>query len=288
MGACQPTWVDQERCMSQFPAEESFSGRSFHCTLILPTYNAADFIAQTVDRLRDFLGRHPDWCCLFVSDGCKAGTVEKLQPLLSAMPEQMRLEAYEKNRGKGYALRRGLNLARTPFKIFTDVDLAYDPDEALKILELLEHGADLAVVNRASPDSQFLISPRDFPNIYKRHMMSRGFNWWLRQMLPINILDTQAGLKGITAAAWDILSPHMTTNGFFFDVELLARAGAAQMKIDEIPVLVRYVDPTTVRMVSHGWSMIKDTVKLRRAMRKMKLQKPAKSVVSRPAPAGHT
>jgi dolichyl-phosphate beta-glucosyltransferase len=255
--------------------DEAFGGRSFHCTLILPTYNAAEFIDKTVQRLTAFLGDHPDWCCIFVSDGCKNGTVEKLEPHIRAMPEQMRLEAYEKNRGKGYALRRGLNLARTPYKIFTDVDLAYDPDEALKILHLLENGADLAVVNRASADSQFLISPRDFPNIYKRHIMSRGFNWWLRQMLPIHILDTQAGLKGITAAAWEILSPHMTTNGFFFDVELLARAGSAQMRIDEIPVLVRYVDPTTVRMVSHGWSMIKDTVKLRRAMRKIKLNKPA-------------
>jgi dolichyl-phosphate beta-glucosyltransferase len=277
--------------MSQFPGDESFAGRPFHCTLILPTYNAADFIGKTVDRLRDFLNEHPDWCCIFVSDGCTNGSAEALAPLLKAMPEQMRLEAYEKNRGKGYALRRGLNLARTPFKIFTDVDLAYDPDEALKILHLLENGADLAVVNRASGQSQFLISPPDFPNIYKRHLMSRGFNWWLRQMLPIQILDTQAGLKGITAAAWDILSPHMTTNGFFFDVEFLARAGAAQMKIEEIPVLVRYVDPTTVRMVSHGWSMIKDTIKLRRSMKRMKLQKPlarpAASVSSNPAPAGH-
>jgi dolichyl-phosphate beta-glucosyltransferase len=277
--------------MSQFPSDESFAGRPFHCTLILPMYNAADFIGKTVDRLRTFLEEHPDWCCLFVSDGCKNGSAEALEPLLKAMPEQMRLEAYEKNRGKGYALRRGLNLARTPFKIFTDVDLAYDPDEALKILSLLENGADLAVVNRASAQSQFLISPRDFPNIYKRHMMSRGFNWWLRQMLPISILDTQAGLKGITAAAWDVLSPHMTTNGFFFDVEFLARAGAAEMKIEEIPVLVRYVDPTTVRMVSHGWSMIKDTIKLRRSMKKMKLSKPlvrtVGAVSSNPAPAGH-
>jgi hypothetical protein len=59
----------------------------------------------------------------------------------------------------------------------------------------------------------------------------------------------------------------MTTDGFFFDVELLARAGAAQMRLDEVPVFFKYVDPTTVRMVNHGWSMIKDTLKLRRAMR---------------------
>jgi dolichyl-phosphate beta-glucosyltransferase len=253
--------------------------RQFHCTLVLPAYNAANFIEASVTKLYRFLSQHEDWCVLFVCDGCTDGTVEKLKPLIEDFEPHMRVEAYEKNRGKGYALRRGLSVADTPYKIYTDVDLAYDPEEAVKILKLLEGGADLAVVNRASADSQFLISPRDFPNIYKRHLMSRSFNWWLRRMLPISILDTQAGLKGVTAKAWDALAPTMTTDGFFFDVELLARAGAAGMRIDEAPVFFHYVDPTTVRMVNHGWKMIHDTIKLRRNMRKTR-----KPVVTRVMP----
>lgn len=239
----------------------------FRCTLVLPTYDASDFIQATVNKLIRFLAAHQDWCILFVCDGCTDDTVPKLRALTRDFAWHMRIEAYETNRGKGYALRRGLGLASTPYKIFTDCDLAYDPEESTKILKLLEGGADIAVVNRASPDSQFLVSPRDFPSIYRRHLMSRGFNWWLRRMLPITILDTQAGLKGMTAAAWERLGPEMTTDGFFVDVELLARAGAAGMRIDESPVFFHYVDPTTVRMVNHGWKMIKDTLKLRRAMR---------------------
>jgi dolichyl-phosphate beta-glucosyltransferase len=252
----------------------------FHSTLILPTYNASDFIESTVTRLFRFLSVHEDWRVLFVCDGCKDDTVPKLKSLVADYAPHMMVDAYEQNRGKGYALRRGLNLAATPYKIFIDVDLAYDPEEAIKIQALLEKGADLAVVNRANPESQYLISPKDFPNIYKRHLMSRSFNWWLRQMLPITIGDTQAGLKGITAKAWDVLSPAMTTDGFFFDVELLARAGAAGMRIDESPVFFKYYDPTTVRMVGHGWSMIKDTIRLRKNMRK-----PGKNVVTRMSPA---
>jgi len=254
--------------------------RQFHSTLVLPTYNASDFIESTVTRLFRFLSVHEDWCVLFVCDGCKDDTVPKLKSLIADYSPQMIVEAYDENRGKGYALRRGLNLAATPYKIYIDVDLAYDPEEAIKIQALLQNGADLAVVNRANPESQFLISPKDFPNIYKRHMMSRSFNWWLRQMLPITIGDTQAGLKGITAKAWDVLAPTMTTDGFFFDVELLARAGAASMRIDESPVFFKYYDPTTVRMVGHGWSMIKDTIRLRRKMRRT-----GKPIVTRLAPA---
>jgi dolichyl-phosphate beta-glucosyltransferase len=253
----------------------------YHCTLVLPTYNASDFIESTVTRLYRFLAAHEDWCAIFVCDGCSDDTVAKLRTLTEDAGLQLRVEAYDRNRGKGYALRRGLSLADTPFKVYTDCDLAYDPEESVKILHLLEAGADVAVVNRANPDSQFLISPRDFPTIYRRHLMSRSFNWWLRQMLPITIGDTQAGLKGLTAAAWERIGPAMTTDGFFFDVELLARAGAARMRIDEVPVFFKYVDPTTVRMVNHGWAMIKDTLRLRRAMRRTR--RPAMTTRAMPA-----
>ncbi len=52
------------------------------------------------------------------------------------------------------------------------------------------------------------------------------------------------------------------------------------MRIDEAPVYFSYVDPTTVRMVNHGWKMIKDTLKLRRNMKKT-----GSSAVSRVMPA---
>jgi dolichyl-phosphate beta-glucosyltransferase len=239
------------------------------CALVLPTYNAADFIGRTVERLRRFVAEHTDWRCLLVCDGCSDDTVPILDRLLADRPERLDFHAYPVNRGKGFALRTGLSLVDTPYRVYTDVDLAYDPDEAVRILELLERGADLAAVNRAHPDSCFLISPRDFPNIYKRHLMSRAFNWWLRRMLPITILDTQAGLKGITGPAWELLAGEMTSDGFFFDVELLARAGFHGLRLAETPVTFRYFDPTTVRMVRHGTRMIRETLRLRGELRRL-------------------
>ena len=238
----------------------------FRSTLVLPTYNAMAFIDGTIVRLRRFVAEHPDWRVLFVCDGCTDGTAEHIAELIREDGPAICVESYERNRGKGYALRLGLSKVNTPFRVFTDADLAYDPDEALKIVAVLEGGADVAVVNRASPESCFLISPRDFPNIYRRHIMSRSFNWWLRKVLPIKILDTQAGLKGVTAAAWQIVGPRMTHDGFFFDVELLARAQVEGLVLRETPIVFRYADPTTVRMVKHGGQMFFDTLRLRRKL----------------------
>jgi dolichyl-phosphate beta-glucosyltransferase len=238
------------------------------CTLVLPTYNASAFIDRTVARLATFLDHNPDFAILFVCDGCSDDTAAKLRALLPPLGPRAQLHAYDANRGKGYALRTGLSLAETPYLIFTDVDLAYEPDDALQLLATLKAGADMVVVNRASPESTFLISPRDFSNIYKRHLMSRAFNRWLRMMLPIRILDTQAGFKGMTAAAWHRIAPRLKVDGFFFDTELLSHAGALQLDVRETPAHFRYLDPTTVKMVRHGWSMLWDTIRLRRRLRK--------------------
>lgn len=241
-----------------------------HTTLVLPTYNAADFIADTVARLRRFVAEHPGWRCLFVLDGCRDDTAARLEALLAGAGPDLTAHVYTVNRGKGHALRTGLDIAAgwTPYLVYTDVDLAYDPDEAVKVQARLVEGADLAVVNRADPASRFWISPTDFPTLYKRHLMSRSFNWLVRQLLPITIGDTQAGLKGITSAAWRRLAPRMTTDGFFFDVEFLARAGAEGLRAAETPVVFRYVAPTTVRMVKHATSMFFDVLRLRKQLKR--------------------
>jgi dolichyl-phosphate beta-glucosyltransferase len=232
------------------------------CTLVIPTYNAWSFNGKSVQRLRTFLEAQPEFRVLFVCDGCSDDTAAQLESLTKDHA-RMSVLSYAKNRGKGYAVKHGMWRAATPYRIFTDADLAYAPEEAVKVLALLKSGADMVVVNRAHPDSRYLISPMDFPNIYKRHRMSRAFNAFLRMMLPIKVLDTQAGLKGFTAAAWNKIGPNILTNGFFLDVEMLAYAGAAKLNIKETPIYFEYVDPTTVRMVKHGGSMIVDTIKLR-------------------------
>ena len=236
-------------------------------TLVLPTYNAAAFIAATVVRISGFLEAHPDWRALFVLDGCTDDTAGILAEAAIGAP-RLDVRIHETNRGKGHAIRTGFDAARTPFLAFTDVDLAYDPEDAVRLVALLREGADVAVANRASPASRYWVSPGDFPSLYRRHLLSRLYNAWVRTVLPIAVRDTQAGLKAVTATAWRRLGPTLAVDGFAFDVALLARASQAGLRVVEASVSFRYVDPTTVVMVRHGWHMVFAVLRLRRAMRR--------------------
>jgi hypothetical protein len=165
-------------------------------------------------------------------------------------------------------VRAGFDAATTPYLAFTDVDLAYDLEDARRLVALLQNGADIAVANRASPDSRHWVSPRDFPSLYRRHLLSRIYNAWARAMLPIAVDDIQAGLKAATRVAWTRLSPTLTVDDFAFDAELLAQACQSGLRVVETPVSFRYVDPTTVAMVRHGWRMFFAVYRIRRALRR--------------------
>jgi dolichyl-phosphate beta-glucosyltransferase len=253
-------------------------------TLVLPTFNAATIITRTVEELRHFVARHPDWRVLFVCDGCTDATPGLLVGACAGIPE-LDVKVFEENRGKGHAVRSGFDASATPHLVFTDVDLAYDPEDAYRMVALLREGADLVVANRTDPDSRYWISPRDFPSLYRRHLMSRTYNAWVRFMLPIRVRDTQAGLKALTQAAWRGLAPVLTVNGFAFDVELLARAGQFGLRIIETPVSFRYVDPTTVTMLRHGWQMLFAVARLRRALRRRARPAGSPTVTNRSARA---
>ena len=57
------------------------------------------------------------------------------------------------------------------------------------------------VASRVHPESRYVIGPSFFRYLYTRHMSGRFFNWLVRVLLLPGISDTQAGLKGFSAAA---------------------------------------------------------------------------------------
>src|SRR2546427_7531019 len=103
-----------------------------------------------------------------------------------------------------------------------------------------------------------------FRSLYTRHVMSRVFNRVVRLVLLPGILDTQAGLKGFTARAAELIFPRLTIAGFGFDVELLYIAKQHGLTVAQAAVHYRYDDePSTVRFAADAVEMLEDLVKIR-------------------------
>jgi dolichyl-phosphate beta-glucosyltransferase len=233
-------------------------------SLIIPSYNSAAFIGDTLANASAYLEQRGESYELIVVDD---GSADGSAPLLSEVAARncsMRLISNGANHGKGHAVRAGVLQSRGERVLFTDADLAYPLTELDKIVRALDAGADVAIADRTSPDSLYHMSPAFFSYLYTRHVLSRVFNLMVRGWLGIAVRDCQAGLKGFRRAAADIVFRRQRLDGFAFDAELLYIASRFNLKVRQVPVEFRYFsEPSTVDFLRDSILALRDLALVR-------------------------
>jgi dolichyl-phosphate beta-glucosyltransferase len=239
-------------------------------SLVFPTYNPGEILDRTWAGVEHFLHHAPgNWEVLFVCDGCTDGSPERLRALSRSEAHQVRVLSYAPNRGKGFAVRHGLQAARGQWRLFTDVDLAYGFDDVLRVVEALQNGSDVVIGSRTHPESQLTLPTRLQGYVYRRHLQSLIFSALVRRLLPLSQCDTQAGLKGLSAAAAEKVLPLLTCSGFGFDCELLTACVCHGLAIREVPVRVHYEDRiSTTNWITMG-RMLREIWQVRRTWRQL-------------------
>jgi dolichyl-phosphate beta-glucosyltransferase len=241
-------------------------------SLVLPTYNPGSKIESTWHAVRGFVRSRPEpWEVLFVLDGCTDGTAERLDRLAETDADpRVKVLSYPANRGKGYAVRTGLLAARGSVRMFTDVDLAYDFDDILSVAERVNTTTPAVIASRNHPDSLLLIPDRMLWYAFRRKLQSVAFHAATRGLLGLRHPDTQAGLKGFTAAVVERLVPHLSCDGFGFDCELLLACRRAGVPVAEQPVRVKYEEGTTTSTFT-GLRMLRELWGIRRRWKRKTL-----------------
>lgn len=234
-------------------------------SLVFPTYNPGPTLDRTWKELALFLSTAPGrWEAIFVCDGCTDGTSDRLRALAGEARYPVRIVSYAPNRGKGHAVRQGLLAAHGAWRIFTDVDLAYSFEDILRLASALHAGAEVAIASRTHPESQLVLPSRLQGYVYRRHLQSLAFSALVRALLPITQKDTQAGLKGMTAAAALRIAPLLTCAGFGIDCELLTACARLGVSVVEVPVCVRYEDRTSTTNARSIGRMLAELWRIRR------------------------
>ena len=232
--------------------------------LVISVYHCAGRLEPTVGKLDAFMRDAPMACELVLVDDC--GTDPRAAALARRFAERpgVRLVRNDRNRGKGYSVRRGMIEAAGRWRVFTDADLAYPLAEVWNIVGRLRDGADVAIANRVLGASEYVLSASFLRYLYTRHLMSRAFNRLVRLTLLPGISDTQAGLKGYSARAADAVFPLVHIAGFGFDLECLYVARQLGFQVEQVPVKFRYDDePSTVRLLHDAATMTADLARIR-------------------------
>ena len=214
-------------------------------TVVVPAYQEGSTIAHALERMRevfDTLDRTYE--VLLVSDGNTDGTETAAK---SVDFPQLEVFHYAPNRGKGYALRFGFERARADIVAFIDGDLDIHPSCVLALLAQLEAtDADAVIGSKVHPDSEVV-----YPMF--RRFQSRVFRTFIRSLFRLDVTDTQTGCKVFRRQVLDTCLPHVQSDGFAFDLELLVLANDAGYRVTEGPIALDYQfsSSTGIHAVGH-------------------------------------
>jgi glycosyltransferase involved in cell wall biosynthesis len=208
-------------------------------SIIMPVYNEVDTIAEIVRRVRAVelvvpVGFGPEDGAIvefqreivIVDDGSTDGTRERLHALRDDVDTI--IVFHERNRGKGAAVRTGLQHASGDVMLIQDADLEYDPREYPALLQPIVEERSKVVYG-----SRFRGGPTKA--MFFWHMVGNRFVTLMTNLLYNTILsDMETCYKVFTREVADQIDLKAPRWGF--DPEITAQILKRGYRIYEVPI----------------------------------------------------
>lgn len=230
-------------------------------SLVLPTYKKEDEVIEQLDRLYGYLTRkNSNFELIFVVDGYIDNTKDILKRYIKENSlRKAKVIGYEKNRGKGYAIRYGMKEASGDVIGFIDAD----NDIQLRTLNY--------AINAIKKDDVFAVIPSKLDknsNVelsLKRKILSFSLieinRVFLR--LPKNVYDVGCGLKLFKKDIIKKILPVLSVDGFAIDSDILNELGKFNIGVEVIPFfLSKNRSDSTSTNLKAELGMVKDILRL--------------------------
>jgi len=202
-------------------------------SLVVPAYKQEKTIVEDVQNLDKVLFSFPyNHEIIVVVDGFLDKTYEKVKAIES---NTIKVIGYEKNQGKGHAVKLGVEEARGDIIGFIDAGMDLDPSEISVALDLMDwNNADIIIGSKLHPESKV-----NYP--LSRKILSWGYRTLNHILFGFSVKDTQVGFKFFKKkVAKDVFS-RIIIKRFAFDVEVLAAAQKlGYTRIYESPIKLNF------------------------------------------------
>ena len=201
-------------------------------SVILPCYNEAQILRQTVKVLKSVLNQTSyHYEIIIAEDASTDGTDTIARQLAEGSEEIVWLHRNERI-GRGSAVANAIKKARGRVVGFLDTDLEAPALYILPLVLAIEEGADIAIGVR------FIhLGWRDYIFKMDKILTHYGYLWLIRLLLQIPLQDTETGFKFFNKERILPVLDEIKDQHWFWDTEVMVRPYFKGYRIKEIPIL---------------------------------------------------
>ena len=192
-------------------------------SVIVPVFDERNTVVEIVRRMR-VVDLPVDLEIVIVDDGSTDGTRDVLRQLADST---VRVVTHDQNRGKGAAIRNGLEHVTGDLVLVQDADLEYDPEDWPKLLNPMMRGkAQVVYGSRFTGERRNMLFLHWVGNRFLSLVTNVLYNTTLSDMETCYKLFDRTLLDGITLRA----------QRFEFEPEVTAKILRRGIRIYEVPI----------------------------------------------------
>ena len=206
----------------------------YQASVIVPVFNEQGRIEPFLKELEKEIKN--DWEIIFVDDGSKDKTADLIK---KSGIKNLRIISYDINKGKGYAVKKGVEASTGKLVIFIDADDSIHPSQIDKMVRSLkEH--DFVAGDRSAKES-------DVQQPLFRKFFGFCFNTYSNALFGLSINDKLCGFKGFRSSIAKKLFSNLKSNRWIFDIEIFFKAKKHGIKLHQIPINWIYKDKSKMK-----------------------------------------
>ena len=237
-----------------------------YLSVIIPAYTEGELLGRTLLEIEHHLGlKDFRYEILVIVDGSPNNTGELAKNYMNRV-KNLRVIENDVNRGKGYAVRKGIEQTSSEYVMFADSGLCVPYADTLLGLDLIKYQAcDIAHGSRKMKECNI-----EKDQSFYRHLCSKMFHWFVihDMKIPAEFTDTQCGFKIYKGDVARHLYSECITDGFTFDIEIIMRAQKEGYTIKEFPIDWTCDRDSRLSPTRSSWSVLSELLTIRRVMAK--------------------
>lgn len=231
--------------------------------IVIPAYNEERRIGKTLEEYSNFFENirtqeKIDYEILVVVNNTTDRTVEVIEAKSDKNKKIKYLNLAQ--RGKGYAVIQGFKegLAdSSEFIGFVDADLATKPQEFYRLFNSIRN-YDGVIASRYVKGA--IVRPKQ---TWRRVLVSRIFNYFIRVVMFLPYRDTQCGAKIFKRSAIKAIVKDVKMSQWAFDVDVLYSLNKYGFKIREVPTVWSDREYSKINFMRSGPKMALGVLRLR-------------------------